>query len=268
MASAAGFADGTLFDYQEGRRVFTAIEEPLRWTDEYLRYSFLLNPGIPMGAYAKRTTVLVGLLAVACALLLAAAARRRRPDGAGGADLPAGLAVVGTTGLIAYLTLWITPSKWTHHFGSLSGLLPLLVVLLVLLGPSAAARLWPRTGLAPRLGLLAAVVAVAGLSFRGPNIWPYNWLLGMPFQGDALVGRGPLSSPALWALVAAAAVVVCALLRRRHLRRTGSGTATGAAPGAGAGRCGAARRSAARRRRHRGDGAGAPRSPSSAAPSR
>ncbi|MGQ7295013.1 arabinosyltransferase domain-containing protein [Quadrisphaera sp. KR29] len=225
MASAAGFADGTLFDYREGRRVFTAIEEPLRWTDEYVRYGFLLNPNIPMGAYAKRTTVLVGLLAVLCALLLSAAAQRRGPGGAAGGRpagpagaagvLPAELGALGATGLVAYLALWITPSKWTHHFGSLSGLLPLLVVVLVLVGPGVAARLWPRTALAPRLGLVAAVVAVAALSFRGPNLWPYSWQIGLPFQGDSLVGRGPLASPAVWVLVA----VVCVLLARLVLRR-------------------------------------------------
>ncbi|TNM68744.1 hypothetical protein FHN55_05900 [Streptomyces sp. NP160] len=215
MASAAGFADGTLFDYREGRRVFTAIEEPLRWTDEYVRYSFLLNPNIPMGAYAKRTTVLVGLLAVLCALLLTAAARRRNASGTGAAALPAELGTLGLTGLVAYLALWITPSKWTHHFGSLSGLLPLLVVVLVLVGPAVAARVWPRTALAPRLGLLLAAVVVAALSFRGPNLWPYSWQLGLPFQQDSLVGRGPLSSPAVWVLVA----VVCVLVARALLRR-------------------------------------------------
>lgn len=219
MASAGGFADGTLFDYREGRRVFTAIEEPLRWTDEYVRYSFLLNPNIPMGAYAKRTTVLLGLLAVLCALLLTAAARRRGPSGTGAAVLPAELGTLGITGLVAYLALWITPSKWTHHFGSLSGLMPLLVVVLVLVGPPVAGRVWARTALAPRLGLLAAVVAMAALSFRGPNLWPYNWLVGMPFQEDRLVGKGPLSSPALWALVAAVVVLVAFLVVRDRARR-------------------------------------------------
>lgn len=225
MASAGGFADGTLFDYREGRKIFTSIEEPLRWTDEYVRYSFLLNPGIPMGAYAKRTTVLVGLLAVLVSLLLVAAARRRGAPttgaGAPTAVLPAEMAALGLTGLLAYLALWITPSKWTHHFGSLSGLLPLLVVVLVLVGPAAAARLWPRTALAPRLGLVAGVVAVAALSFRGPNLWPYSWQLGMPFQGDELVGRGPLSSPALWVLVAVVAVLVARAVLRRRSRSGG-----------------------------------------------
>lgn len=242
-ASAAGFADGTLFDYQEGRRVFTAIEEPLRWTDEYVRYGFLLNPNIPMGAYAKRTAVLVGLLAVLCALLLTAAARRRSPSssptertGTSAASrwasppVPAELAALGVTGLLAYLALWVTPSKWTHHFGSLSGLLPLLVVVLVLVGPGLAARVWPRTALAPRLGLLVAVVAVAALSFRGPNLWPYNWVLGLPFQGDNAVARGPLSSPVLWALGAAVVVVLVWLLQRRRRGRTPAAGSAGDAP--------------------------------------
>lgn len=227
MASAGGFADGTLFDYQEGRRIFTAIEEPLRWTDEYVRYSFLLNPNIPMGAYAKRTTVLVGLLAVLATLLLNAAARRRGPGGTGAGVLPAELGALGATGLVAYLALWITPSKWTHHFGSLSGLLPLLVVVLVLIGPAAAARVWPRTALAPRLGLLLGVVVVAALSFRGPNLWPYNWVLGLPLQGDNAVAKGPLSSPVLWVLVAVVVVALTALVLRRR-SRAGTGTAAGA----------------------------------------
>ena len=235
MASAGGFADGTLFDYQEGRRVFTAIEEPLRWTDEYVRYSFLLNPNIPMGAYAKRTTVLVGLLAVLVTLLLTAAARRRGPGGAGAGVLPAELGALGATGLVAYLALWITPSKWTHHFGSLSGLLPLLVVVLVLIGPAAAARVWPRTALAPRLGLLLGVVVVAALSFRGPNLWPYNWVLGLPLQGDNAVAKGPLSSPALWVLVAVVAVALTALVLRRRRSAGSTDGDTGGSPGGAAG---------------------------------
>ncbi len=234
MATAAGFADGTLRDFQRGREVFRAVEEPLTWTQEIRRYEFLLNSDIPMGAYAKRTAVLLALLGVALALLLAAAARARRVSDAVGA---AALATTGSATLLAFVALWVTPSKWTHHFGSLAGLAPLLLTVLLLLGPDLARRALPgRGGGGAGVGVVAAVVAVAAVAMTGPNQWPYSWELGMPHPGvSPYLSVVRLASPLWWALGAAAVAAVLVQHQRRAARAAGREPAP---PGGGAVRVG------------------------------
>jgi hypothetical protein len=217
MATAAGFADGTLHDFRRGREVFTAIERPLEWTQEIRRYEFLFNQGIPMGAYAKRTVVVLALLAVGLSLLLVAAARARRLAEASGT---AALATTATTALLAFVTLWVTPSKWTHHFGSLAGLAPLLLTVLLLVGPQLARRALPGGGRgAAGFVVVASVVAVAAVAMSGPNLWPYAYDLGMPHPGvTPYLSVVDLSSPVWWALGAAVTAAGLALLARRRAR--------------------------------------------------
>lgn len=222
VATAAGFADGTLHDFVRGREVFKAVQAPDSWTDEWIRYGFLLNPDIPMGSYAKRATVLVALLAIALSLALVAASRGRRLADDLGARA---LAVTGTTALLAFVALWVTPSKWTHHFGSLSALTPLALTTLLLLGPDLARRaLASRGGGAVGLGVVAAVVAVAAVSMTGQDGWAYSWALGMPRYGPPpYLGVVQFSSPLTWALFAAATAVLLTLLSRRARRAGASG---------------------------------------------
>ena len=230
MATAAGFADGTLYDFVRGREVFKAVQVPDAWTDEWIRYGFLLNPNIPMGSYAKRVTVLVALLAVVAALLLVAAARGRRLADDLGARA---LAVAGTTALLGFVALWVTPSKWTHHFGALSALTSLVLLAVLLLGPDLARRaLASRGGGAVGLGVVAAVVAVAAVSMTGQNGWAYSWALGMPRYGPSpYVDVVSFSSPLTWLAVAGAVAVVLWLLARRRARQTTPGArADGARP--------------------------------------
>lgn len=226
VATAAGFADGTLYDFVRGRAVAKAVQTPESWTDEWVRYGFLLNPDIPMGSYAKRTTVLVALLAIALSLALVAASRGRRLA----EDLGArALAVTATTALLAFVALWVTPSKWTHHFGSLSALTPLALTALLLLGPDLARRaLASRGGGAVGLGVVVAVVAVAAVSMTGQNGWAYSWGLGMPRYGPPpYLGGVRFSSPLAWALFAAVTAVLLGLLSRRARRARTAGAPAG-----------------------------------------
>ncbi len=221
VATAAGFADGTFYDFVRGREVFKAVEAPLTWTDEWIRYGFLLNPGIPMGAYAKRVTVLVALLALALALLLVALSRGRRlAEGLGARPL----AITATTTLLAFVTLWVTPSKWTHHFGALSALTPLLVLALLLLGPDLARRALAARGAgAVGLGVVGAVVVVAAVGMTGPDLWPYSWSLGSQrFGPSPYLSVVQLSSPLTWVVVAGLVALALRWRQRRAARDAGA----------------------------------------------
>ncbi len=247
MASAAGFADGTARDFVRGREVFKAVEEPLTWTQEIRRYEFLLNEGIPMGAYAKRTVVLLALLSLLLSLLLVAAARARRlhegpaVSAPGTALATSALAVTATTVLLAFAALWVTPSKWTHHFGSLAGTVPLLLTALVLLGPDLARRALPsRGGGAVGVAAISGVVVVAAVSMSGGNLWPYALYLGLPHPGvSPYLSVVQLRSPLWWVLGALVAAGALALWQRRPAARAAvvvdSGRGDGGTAGSGAG---------------------------------
>ena len=232
VVTAAGFADGTLHDFRRGREVFKAIELPLTWTDEIRRYQFLLADD-PMGAYAKRTVVLLALLAVLLGALVVVAARARGLA----EDAEAGpLGAVVASVLLAFVALWLTPSKWTHHFGSLAGLVPLLLLLLLLLGPSLVRRAFPGRAGAAGVGAVGGVVAVAALSMSGPNAWPYSWQLGLPHPGvPPYLSVVRFGSPLWWLLGAAAVAVLLRVTARRRDRgaRPLPGTGWVAEPGRG-----------------------------------
>ncbi len=214
FAAVAAFADGTLRDFLHGQAIFLSVQDQSSWSDEWQRYAFLFSD-IPMGAYARRAAVVVALATLPWALVALVAARAR------GARLPVPL-VVSTGALGAALVLlWITPSKWTHHFGALSGLGPAFLALFLgsvpwLLGAAARDR---RPGAAVLLGALASGVAATALALHGPNSWPYNWLPGMPNRDEpASLGPVALDSLLTWAVVAAALLGGAALAHRRWPR--------------------------------------------------
>ncbi|NEK57984.1 hypothetical protein GCU56_08880 [Geodermatophilus sabuli] len=225
LAAAAAFADGTLNDFLRGQEIFLSVQEQDSWDDEWMRYSFLLNQ-IPMGNYAKRTAVLLALVALVWFLVAGVAIRSR------GVRLPVPLVLPAASLALALLLLWFTPSKWTHHFGALSGLGPaflaaFLVAVPWLVGQATGGRRPSRA--VPVLALGSAVVVFA-LVFRGPNSWPYSWLPGMPHPFVApFFSVVSFGSPLLWLAVVGASVGAVALLRRRT-GRSGSPSWAGAVP--------------------------------------
>ena len=211
VAPLLAFVDGGLRDFLRGQRIFLSIQAQESWASEIQRYTFLLSQ-IPMGNYAKRAAVLLCLVSLVWFGVLAAAARMRR------VRLPVALWLSGSTTALAFAALWLTPSKWTHHFGALAGVgSAFLALFLALAVPTVRSVLgmW-------RLpyGLVAAaagsyVLAIA-LSWHGPNQWPYAWLDGVrrPMFTPA-IKRLVLDSPLLWVLLLV--VVVGALVASSRL---------------------------------------------------
>ncbi len=212
LASAAAFGDGTLNDFSRGQEIFLSIQEQNDWFDEYQRYDFLFSE-IAMGAYAKRTAVLLGLLCLGWYLLVAVAARVRRYE------LPAPLVLAAHSLALGFLLLWITPSKWTHHFGALSGLGPAFLALFLVSAPVLVRAVTGGEGIRWPVAVagVASSVVVFALAFHGPNDWAYSWLLGMPHARQApFVSWISFDSLAVWLLAFGGVVAALLWLRRRQ----------------------------------------------------
>jgi hypothetical protein len=204
VAVFLAFADGSLRDFLHGQELFLRIQSQESWYTEFARYAFLLNPGDPMANYAKRAPVLLCVVALVWFVVLITAARARR------VAVPPRFALAGFATLAAFFLLWFTPSKWSHHFGSVTGIGTAFLALMAL-GSIPLLREVTR-GRAVRvpvvLAVVASVTAMTALAGHGANTWPYSWLQGMPHP-DVPPGISVLraDSPLLWL----AAIVVAAL---------------------------------------------------------
>ena len=213
LAAFAAFADGSLRDFFHAQAIFLRLAGQESWYTEFVRYMFLLNPSDPMANYAKRAPVLVCIAALVWFVVLVTAARARR------IPVPARLSLAGWSTLLAFLLLWFTPSKWTHHFGSLAGIGSVFLALM-LLGSVPLVRELTRDRRLPVpvvLGAVASVVAMLALAAHGANKWPYSWLLGMPHADVApFVSVVRLDKPLLWlAAIGAVSAAVFWWARRR-----------------------------------------------------
>jgi hypothetical protein len=215
VAPLLAFVDGGLRDFLRGQRIFLSIQAQESWASEIQRYDFLLTQ-IPMGNYAKRMAVLLCLVSLVWFAVLAAAARMQR------SRLPVALWLSGSTTALAFAALWITPSKWTHHFGALAGVGSAFLALFLVLAVPTARTVLGRQRVSSGLVAAAAgsyVVAIA-LSWHGPNEWPYAWLDGLRRPDfPPAIGHVLLDSPVLWLLALALVVVVLAVSGRKAGRR-------------------------------------------------
>ena len=218
IASIAGFADGSLRDFLGSQEVFLSIQDQESWYTEYVRYGYLLAQN-PMGSYAKRAAVLVALVALVWFVVLLAAARARR------VVVPQRLVWAGASTGLGFLLLWLTPSKWTHHFGSLAGIGPAFLALFLVLAPPVVFQLTrgrrlPAAVVAAAAGSAVITVALAG---HGPNQWPYAWMFGLPHASVPPYVRIFRFDQPLWWLLAVLAMAAALALgfRRRapHWRR-------------------------------------------------
>lgn len=211
IALVMAFTDGGLRDFLRGQTIFLSIQGQDGWFSEIQRYSFLLTDN-PMGNFAKRSAILVCLVALVWFAVLAVACRMRK------VVVPTPMWLAGSSTAIAFAALWMTPSKWSHHFGALAGVGPVFLALVLLCAVPLTRRVLG--GSRVPVGVLAAAavsfLVVILLAWHGPNIWAYAWMEGVPQAPfPPAVGDVRLAGPVLWlALFALAAVLGAAPIGR------------------------------------------------------
>ncbi len=205
---AAVFADNSLGAVLEATRIHDAFGPALPWTEEHRRYDTLFGTG----NFARRMPVVLSAAAIGLVVLARALRGRHGDDRPRPVDAAGRAAVALVAG---FASLLLSPSKWPHHFGALTALGAVVIVLAV---ADLPATLRGRRLSGPATVVVAgALAAVVGLGFARPNIW-----FAYPQFG---VGRGLpplLSQPVLWLAVAG----VLASIPRFSRRTRGDGWAT------------------------------------------
>lgn len=196
------FADQTWAGVMEATRLRTAVGPSLSWYEEPTRYQALFTP-TPDGALARRFPVLVFLL---CLGACGAVALRR--GGIPGAGLHPSRRLIGTAALSLAL-IALTPTKWTHHFGSFASVAAALGALTALATSASVLR-----SARNRWWFLSALLVVLALATTGPNAPWYVSQFGVPWFDKPPSFHGYQASSAFTALaVISAAVAVVLNLR-------------------------------------------------------
>ncbi|MGH3697672.1 MAG: arabinosyltransferase domain-containing protein, partial [Pseudonocardiaceae bacterium] len=188
----AVFADQTWDGLVTATRWHNFFGPSLPWYHEPDRYQFLLADNQD-GNAAKRVPVLLtfALLPVLGVLL----ARRTEAGGADGSAARLAGVVIAALAL-----LWLTPSKWSHHFGALAGLIAsLLVVAVALVMRRSRPPVADRGGVGIGVAGATLVAGAVGLAFAGPNAWWQPTVYDVPWSAGPVRPFGlPLDSPLLW----------------------------------------------------------------------
>jgi arabinosyltransferase B len=186
------FADQTWYGLVTATRWHTYFGPSLAWYQEPDRYRGLLGND-QGGSATKRIPVLLtlALLPVVGVLL----GRRIDPG-----DVDRSAARLAGVVATALALLWLTPSKWSHHFGALAGLFAaFLAVAVVLLARGARSPGADRMAQAVGVGGGVLVAAAAGLAFAGPNAWWQPAVYDVPWAAGPMRPAGlPLDSALLW----------------------------------------------------------------------
>ncbi|HXT45982.1 MAG TPA: arabinosyltransferase domain-containing protein [Pseudonocardiaceae bacterium] len=192
------FADQTWGGLVTATRWHNFFGPSLPWYHEPDRYRFLLSADQD-GTATKRIPVLVTLALLPVVAVLVAR-RRAQPDDT---DRAAGRLAAVVAAALALL--WLTPSKWSHHFGALAGLFAcFLVVAVVLLLRRSRAPSADRVTMAIGVAGAVLVAGAAGLAFTGPNAWWQPAVYDVPWANGPVRPIGiPLDSALLWLGVAA-----------------------------------------------------------------
>ncbi len=82
----------------------------------------------------------------------------------GGSPLRPRTSLTGWCLIASFLLLWMTPSKWTHHFGSLSGVGPAFIALLIATGVPALQVIAQRHGIPKYLPWVVAASLVPAIA--------------------------------------------------------------------------------------------------------
>jgi arabinosyltransferase C len=211
------FADQTWAGAAKATELHRYFGPAMPWYRELARYDYLL--GNDHGGNAtKRLPVLLTIALLIPVAMLINRGLRALP-GMREAHLPALCAVLG------FAALWLTPSKWSHHFGALAGLgSAFLVTAVVLIAAAAKHRSGDRAVLMSGIVGGGLGVVAAAISFAGKNNWYSYSEFGQPWTEGPVT---PFNSVLLWVggVVAIGAVLVAVAGRSR-------GSATAAAPAA------------------------------------
>lgn len=188
------------------------------WFDEIRRWTLLLGFDGEQGGLGRRIPVLLTIaLLVAVLPLLGRGVHRST----GLRWVP----VVTSGAALGLLLLWLTPSKWTHYFGTLAGVGALALTSGVVLLVLAARRRADETAVrgAAGAGTVALVVAAA-VAFAGKNDWFLYSHWGVPHDDGPF---RPWNSPLPWLLVVAVVLVAGTLVAAVRTGDTRSGARGG-----------------------------------------
>jgi arabinosyltransferase C len=202
-------ADTDLEKWRQSRDLFTTSEvNRLSWRDELQRYQLLFEPGLYTTVVRRGSVVFP---AVAVVVFVTRPVRRRDA----GFDLPVMSLVVGAV-LMAF-----TPSKWPLQLGALGGFAALAVATeLRRLGLETAGT---KSRNRRSVLVLGATVVASVIAWRGGADFGPLTVLEVEFgRGGSQFLGVDLSSPWPWLLLAAVALIACAVvaaLRRRLTAR-------------------------------------------------
>ena len=145
------------------------------WWQELSRYSSLLEPGNVQGGIGARLAVLLTLLALAAVAWALLAARVRAGVAVGPARRLLAVTALGP------VTLIVSPTKWTLHFGELAGVgTAVLTLFVVLWSPRLVASVARLRGPAlvvvlGGLGLVTTLVLIGYNQWAWASAWGVFW---------------------------------------------------------------------------------------------
>lgn len=231
------FADQTWHSLVTATRWHTDFGPSLAWYQELDRYRYLLGHDQD-GTATKRILILLTLALLPVISLLLA----RRADIGGVGTSAARLAPMVVTAVVitGLALLWLTPSKWPHHFGAMAGLFAsfLVVAVVVLL---RCART-PNTDRVTRgLGLIGGGGGGGGAGLHGSEyLVAACGVRRAVGGGSGAPNRSPAGFPAVVGRRAGAGLRRATRAPTNPPRRVGGGCRAGGARG-GSGRHGSGR---------------------------
>ncbi|MGY1754915.1 arabinosyltransferase domain-containing protein [Blastococcus sp. SYSU D01042] len=197
-ASTIVFSDATLATATTALRVHREVGPVEPWYKEVLRYYYLtMGPELAQRTFTRQLVVLLTL-----ALLVGVTAVLTRVTRHSGGRVT--WAVPALAYVAANLTFFLSPTKWTHHFGALAAPGALLVTVAVAVLVRRRPDLWASVALAVGLAL------TVGLAFHAGNH-------PVEYSGYRVVRDLPsaLGNPAAWLLGASAVLGAIWWYRRR-----------------------------------------------------
>lgn len=174
----AVFADQTLASVIESIRVRSDIGPSLTWYTEYVRYQTLMQQTVD-GSFTRRLPVF--LLFAAIIVVLGITLKRGKVPGA---NHDPSLRLI----LMFFVTMffWMfTPTKWSHHFGSLAGIIGPIAAL----GAVSIAHIAIKSR-KNRFIFFGAVAAITAFALAGPNGWWYASSYGVPWWDKTIQLKG------------------------------------------------------------------------------